>query len=104
MININDILFIKEAEKDLEEGKYFYETKERGLGQYFYDTILSDIESLYLYAGIYEKVFNCYKMLSKKFPYAIYYDIIGDKIIIIAVLSMKRNPTWIYKKLLHRKK
>ena len=69
MININDILFIKEAEKDLEEGKYFYETKERGLGQYFYDTILSDIESLYLYAGIHEKVFNCYKMLSKKFPF-----------------------------------
>jgi hypothetical protein len=36
------------AEKDLLEGFEFYECQSEGLGNYFLDSILSDIESLHL--------------------------------------------------------
>ena len=37
------------AEKDLIDGSEFYERPSRGLGDYFLDSLFSDIESLYLY-------------------------------------------------------
>jgi hypothetical protein len=40
------------AEKDLIDGYWFYEDQSKGLGDYFLDSIFSDIESLQLYAGI----------------------------------------------------
>jgi hypothetical protein len=39
---------------------------------------LSDIESLVIFAGIHRKEFGFYRMLSKRFPYAIYYDVNDD--------------------------
>jgi len=38
----------EDAVNDLNEGKSFYESKETGVGDYFWDTLLSDIESLAL--------------------------------------------------------
>lgn len=40
------------AEKDLLEGYDFYECQSKGLGDYFLDSLISDIESLHLYVGI----------------------------------------------------
>jgi hypothetical protein len=42
------------AEKDLLDGFRFYEHQSKGLGDYFLDSLFSDIESLNLYAGIHE--------------------------------------------------
>ena len=36
------------AEKDLLDGYDFYERQSKGLGDYFLDSLFSDIESLYL--------------------------------------------------------
>lgn len=30
-----------------------------------------------IYAGVHSKLFGCYRMLAKRFPYAIYYQIDG---------------------------
>jgi hypothetical protein len=37
---------------DLSEGRLFYEKQGEGLGEYFFDSLFSDIDSLTLYAGI----------------------------------------------------
>lgn len=37
---------------DLIEGRQFYEKQSGGLGEYFFDSLFSDIDSLILYAGI----------------------------------------------------
>jgi hypothetical protein len=44
------IELLDSAEKDLLDGFKFYERQSRGLGDYFLDSLFSDIESLYLYA------------------------------------------------------
>ena len=58
---------------DLVEGFTFYEAQASGVGQYFLDSLYSDIDSLALYAGVHPKKYQVFHwMLSKRFPYAIY--------------------------------
>jgi hypothetical protein len=61
------------ALNDLADGRDFYERQGEGLGGYFIDSLFSDVDSLALYAGSHRKVFGFYRLLSKRFPYAIYY-------------------------------
>jgi len=47
-MNIKNIQILSEAEEDLEDGRRFYEKQEKGVGEYFRDTLISDIESLFI--------------------------------------------------------
>lgn len=67
------IRILDAAERDLQEGREFYERQRPGLGTYFLDTLFSDIDSMQLYAGIHRVFFGQYhRLLSKRFPFAIY--------------------------------
>ena len=66
------IKILSTAIEDLYEGRLFYEKQGEGLGEYFFDSLFSDIDSLVLYGGIHAKVYGYHRMLSKRFPYAIY--------------------------------
>lgn len=94
------IKILKDAEKDLEEGYRFYESQLPGLGSYFLDSIYSDIDSLSLFAGIHPVVFGYNRLLSKRFPFAVYYRIIDDVVLIFAILDCRRNPIGIRKRLM----
>ena len=84
---------------DIKAGFQFYEEKEQGLGNYFLDSLYSDIDSLLLYAGIHSKHFGKYRILSSRFPYAVYYEL-GDNVVFIrAALDLRRDPAWIARKL-----
>jgi len=87
------------AEDDLEEGYRFYESQADGLGTYFLDTLYSDIDSLAYFAGIHRVVLGYHRLLSKRFPFAVYYRVANDVVIVFAVLDCRRNPSWIRKKL-----
>jgi hypothetical protein len=69
------IKLLSSALEDLNEGRLFYEKQGEGVGEYFFDSLFSDIDSLTLYGGIHPKFFGYHRMLSKRFPYAIYYRI-----------------------------
>ena len=64
------IEILDEAQHDLLEGLLFYERIEIGLGSYFFNSLLSDIDSLVVYAGIHPIVLEYYRALSKRFPFA----------------------------------
>lgn len=87
------------AEQDLGEGYWFYEQQSIGLGDYFRTCLYSDIESLVYYAGIHETVDGYFRTLAKRFPYAIYYEIVGEVVLIVAVLDCRRDPLWIRNRL-----
>jgi hypothetical protein len=93
------IVLLSSAWEDLAEGRGFYESQQAGLGIYFLESLFSDLESLKLFAGIHRKVFGFHRMLSKRFPYFIYYSKEADVVVIRAVLDCRRNPEWIKKKL-----
>ena len=84
------------AKDDLVEGFYFYEEKEAGLGDYFLSNLFSDIESLKVFGGIHRKSYKrFYRALSKRFPFAIYYTIEGNTVLISSVVDCRRRPSWI---------
>jgi hypothetical protein len=99
---IKEVVILKEVAVDLNDGKAFYDQREPGVGDYFWDSLISDIESLIIYAGIHNRKYGLYRMLAKRFPYAIYYEIQDHNIYIVAVLPMRRDPAWIKRKLQER--
>ena len=70
----------------------FYERQQEGLGGYFLESLFSDIDSLRLYAGIHLKVFGNHRLLSKRFPYAVYYAEESGTVFVKAVLDCRRDP------------
>lgn len=76
-------------------GREFYEKQGEGLGDYFETSLASEIESLKLYFGVHQTVHGYHRMLSSKFPYAVYYDVKEDQIRVRAILDCRRDPTWI---------
>lgn len=91
------------AENDLVAGYRFYESQAPGLGSYFLDNLYGDIESLHLYAGIHRKVGKRHhRLLSKRFPFAVFYTVSGNEVLIHAVLDCRRNPAWIRSQLKNR--
>ncbi len=87
------IRILSSASEDLYQGRLFYDKQGEGLGEYFFNSLSSDIDSLILYCGIHIKVFGFYRMLSRRFPYAIYYNIEkGSEILIYRILDLRRDP------------
>ena len=93
------IEILQAAANDLREGALFYERQRAGLGRYFLDKLFNDIDSLCHHAGIHPLYFGYYRMLAKRFPYAIYYRIEGDVACVAAVLDCRRNPLFMKKRL-----
>lgn len=98
-MNVKHVQILADAENDLDEGRTFYGKQGENVGNYFWDSLLSDIESLIIFAGVHSKKLGYYRMLAKRFPYAIYYDVNGDTDYVVAILPMRRDPTWITKKI-----
>ena len=88
------------AEKDLEDGYRFYEKQSSGLGMYFLDSMFADIDSLVYFGGTHHMIFGYHRLLTKRFPFAVYYEIVDDVVLITAVLDCRRNPSWIRQKLI----
>jgi len=87
------IRILESAKRDLIKGFHFYERQGSGLGDYFLDSLSSDIDSLLIYHGIHPVKFGeYYCMLSKRFPFAVYYTIEKKVISIDAVLDCRQNP------------
>ncbi len=86
---------LEEALDDLAAGYRFYERQSEGLGTYFLDSLWSDVDSLCIYAGIHPLHFGCHRLLSKRFPFALYYRVELNVARIRAILDCRRNPAWI---------
>ena len=98
------IKILSSASQDLIDGYYFYENQAESVGSYFLDTLYSDIDSLVITAGVHQKFFeNYYRLLSKRFPFAVYYKVENDFSNIYAVLDTRRKPAWIRNKLQTRR-
>jgi len=84
-----------EAQQDLIDGCRFYESQMAGRGDYFLDSLFSDIDSLHFYAGICAVHFGYNRLLSKRFPFAVYCRVENDTVRVYAVLDCRRDPCWI---------
>jgi len=98
------LCFLPEVEDDAISGYSRYETKSSGLGEEF-------LRMFYACAGdiphnplLYQKVHNGFRRcLLRRFPYAIYFIINNDQIIITGLFHCARDPRAVESKLLNRK-
>jgi len=95
------IRVLSSALDDLTDARLFYEKQGEGLGEYFFDSLFSDIDSLTLYGGVHPRFFGYHRMLSKRFPYAIYYKLADDAVVVWRVLDLRGNPKKIKRSLTH---
>lgn len=94
-----NIQILSTAFSDIAVAQQFYEQQQKGLGIYFQDAIFSDIDALIVYAGVHLQLFGFYRSLSKVFPYAIYYKIENDCVVVWHVLDCRSKPSRVRKAL-----
>ena len=89
-----------DALEDLKDGFLFYEAQQQGLGGYFLECLRADIDSLKFFAGVHRVVYQDYRRtLSKVFPYGIFYTMEDGVAVVWAVIDLRRDPDWIFRKL-----
>jgi plasmid stabilization system protein ParE len=86
------IKILSSATDDLYDGFRFYERQTPGLGIRFFRSLFTDIDSLLVHTGIHPVRFGYFRLLSKRFPYAIFYSLEEDVIVVRRVLDTRRDP------------
>ena len=86
------VRILRPALEDLVAGRQFYDRQGAGVGSYFFDSLFAEIDSLVLYAGIHRIQFGYHRLLARRFPYAIYYRIVGGEAVVHRVLDCRRDP------------
>lgn len=88
-----EIKILESGQEDLLHGYRFYEQQQIGLGSYFLDSLFADIDSLLVFAGIHSEHFGKYQLLAKRFPFAIYYTLDKNVVLVHAVLDCRQEPS-----------
>ncbi|MEX1026858.1 MAG: type II toxin-antitoxin system RelE/ParE family toxin [Candidatus Paceibacterota bacterium] len=82
-----------EAHLDIAEGVAFYDRQSFGAGDYFYQRIFDDIESLRETAGIHETHFGYHRKIATRHPFLIYYRLNATGVEVVAVLDGRSRPS-----------
>jgi toxin ParE1/3/4 len=90
---VYEIIVRREAQLEVQEAFDYYEEINKGLGFEFmrsFDAVLQSVKrNPFAYQTIYKE---SRRVLLRKFPYAVFYVVEENRIIIIACFNQKRNP------------
>jgi toxin ParE1/3/4 len=85
--------FLPEVEADVIAGYSWYETKSIGLGEDFLRIFYAAANDLIWNPLLYPIVYNDFRRrLLRRFPYALYFTIEGDQIIVFGLFHCARDP------------
>lgn len=93
------IRITSKAELDIEQAYWFYESQQAGLGNRFRESVLADIDTLETRAGIHRIMNGAHCLLVSKFPFMVYYKVLDEVAIVIAVLDSRRGDEWLQDRL-----
>lgn len=88
-----------DAEYDIELAYCFYERQSRGLGYRFATEIYSEIEALGEDAGIHSKEYGHLCLICDRYPFGVFYEVVDNEAIVLAVVDLRRDPNWIRRRL-----
>ncbi|MDA3787956.1 MAG: hypothetical protein PF503_05640 [Desulfobacula sp.] len=95
--------FLPEIEEDVIASYLWYEEKTLGLGEEFLRMFYARAAELSYNALLYQKVYgDVRRCLLRRFPYAIYFKIEGNAIIVIGLFHCAGNPLTVKTQLLDR--
>lgn len=95
--------FLPEVEGDVLSGYVWYEIKSQGLGEDFLRMFYACVNEITQNPLLYQKVYNEFRRrLLRRFPYAIYFMIKDNQIIVFGLFHSARDPGIIKTKLQDR--
>ena len=96
---VYDLIIRPEAEKDLSEIFLWYEDKRIGLGFDFLLQVDAGLRYIARNSMTHEIIYKSVRIhLTKRFPYKIIYLVKGKKVIVLAVLHVRRGKTVLKKR------
>lgn len=88
-----DLRFQPEVEADVKSGRAWYEGKSQGLGDEFLRIFYSSCYELARNPRIYPQVHrNIHRCLLRRFPYAIYFIIEREIVVVFGLFHCARDP------------
>ena len=87
------MIILPEAEADLEYARDWYERQRNGLGAAFLLAVQEVLQRIGRTPEVNAIVHqNVRRALTERFPYAVYYRIEGDEVIVLGVFHAGRDP------------
>jgi plasmid stabilization system protein ParE len=87
------VVFRRAAKDEFEEAAAWYEDRRRGLGEQFVSEIGEAIEKAAERPNQYPVVFgDVRRTVSRRFPFAVYFRVRGDSLVVLAVFHGRRDP------------
>lgn len=86
-------LFLDAAERELYEAVAYYEESSEGLGLEFSREVFATVSRIFKFPEAWSPYSNrTRRCLLKRFPYGIVYRVVGDEVVIFAVMQLNRKP------------
>ncbi len=99
------VRFLPDVEEDAIRGYGWYEAKSPGLGEEFLRVFYACASEIPRNPLIYPKVYSeIRRRLLRRFPYAIYFIMKEDQVVVIGLFHCARDPRAVRKKLKDREK
>ena len=84
----------REAESDLAEAAAWYECQRPGLGRDFLNEVEGMLESIASRPASYPQVYrSVHRAIIKRFPFSVFYLVVGVEVVVLAVLHSTRDPS-----------
>jgi plasmid stabilization system protein ParE len=88
-----ELVIAPEAELDIAEAYVWYEGRRAGLGEEFLSAVDACVESIRRRPEMYPVVHDDYRRaLTRRFPYAVFYEHSAARVTIYAVFHTSRDP------------
>lgn len=82
-----------EAEADVSDAAWWYESQRSGLGSEFLDEVLRTLSSISEYPDLYPRISgDVRRALIRRFPFGVFYVVDESEVVVLAVMHGRRAP------------
>lgn len=90
---MKDYEFLEPAQIELEEEVKYFNEQQAGLGYEFAEEVADTIARILRYPQAWARLSKrTRRCRTKRFPYGVIYQIRGNKILIVAIMHLRRKP------------
>jgi len=89
------LIISKNAVEEITESQDYYNRQQNNLGNNFKSDVQKSIDMIYKHAKLYPLITpKIRRSLLHRFPFSIFYSIVGDVILILSVAHQHRKPKY----------
>ncbi|MEI6210913.1 MAG: type II toxin-antitoxin system RelE/ParE family toxin [bacterium] len=89
------VRLLQPAEQEMVDAALYYEARVSGLGDVFLDKISSALADIANYPERWPNVkLNIRRRLIHRFPYALFYRVDPDEVVVLAIAHLHRRPVY----------